>query len=71
MVKRDGVIDTDHEVFELYMVLMMLANYVITCDGRNDDGLSVFSAGQNFSISNFKVVFEGYTKMGLLIVVIK
>lgn len=58
--KEIEVIDTDVEVFELYEFLIDIANYVITCDVKLNDGETIgFSAEQKLPITVTKgVVFE-------------
>lgn len=58
--KEIEIIDTDVEVFELYEFLIDIANYVITCDVKLNDGETIgFSAEQKLPITISKgVAFE-------------
>lgn len=58
--KEIEIIDTDVEVFELYEFLIDIANYVITCDVKLNDGETIgFSAEQKLPITVSKgVAFE-------------
>lgn len=50
--KEIEIIDTDVEVFELYEFLIDIANYVITCDAKLNDGETIgFSAEQKLPIT--------------------
>lgn len=55
--KEIEIIDTDVEVFELYEFLTDIANYVITCDAKLNDGETIgFSAEQKLPITVSKGV---------------